>query len=1107
MTPLSFAQRRSWFLHQLGGPAAAHHVALALRMAGVLDPIALERALRDAVIRHDVLRSVFVEDGAGEPHQRMVPEFRLPVPVAEVAPEHVPTALETVERRFDLAAEIPVRARLLECAPAEHVLVLVLHRIAADEASLAALTGDLLTAYAARARGVAPRWETTPAQYADYASKRLGSPSDPDSAMSRRMSDWQTELAGIPGPLPLPADRPRPPEASLRGDTVAFGLEPGLMEAVRGLADQRGTTVPTVLRAALAVLLHQSGSGTDVPIGSPVDGRAGEVPAGSVGPFTGIRVLRADLSGNPPFARVLDRARDQAALAARADPDVPFERLVEILAADRSMAYHPLCQVLLAWRAAPEPTHELPGLTVTVERVRTRTARLDLAFTFTEPSGGARREVSGEIEYATDLFDRPTVAAMAARFTRVLRQVTADPEVRVGGVDVLEPAERHRLLVELAGTAVPVPGLTIPELVRRQVIATPDAVAVVSDGRSLSYRELDARAERLSRELVRAGARPESVVALALPRTAELVVALLGVLKSGAGYLPIDPGYPSQRLGFLLADAAPDLILTDSETLPTLPVPADSGIRCCRIDALDLDGSGADGGFGGNHGFGGDGGSGGDGGESGADGGSGVRGAGADGGFGVRGAGADGWAVAGADPGAAVVRPENLAYLMYTSGSTGTPKGVAITHANVVNGVSRLAGVVGMRPGSRMLAGTSINFDVSVFEVFTALSTGATVEVVRDILVLGERGGWTGAVLHTVPSVFAGVLDTAGSGIEVDTAVFAGESLPATLVQQVRKAIPAATVVNAYGQTESFYATTFTVPDGWDGAGGVPIGTPLGNMRTYVLGPGLAPVPPGVVGELYVAGAVARGYHARPGLTAERFVADPFGPAGRRMYRTGDLARWNSDGQLEHLGRGDTQLKLRGVRIEPAEIEEALVAHPGVAHAVTMLRAVPGSGSKRLVAYVVPAEPGADLDPRRLRRFVADRLPAFMIPAAFVVLDRLPLAANGKLDLSRLPEPRRAGRAHRHPHTGQPGAYPAHIEQAPELHSKLERRLAVLFTEVLHRDRVEVDDDFFDLGGHPLQAIRLVRLVNAELGRELPVRAFFLTPTVAGIADYLTSHT
>ncbi|HWM01261.1 MAG TPA: amino acid adenylation domain-containing protein [Actinophytocola sp.] len=1011
MIPLSFAQRRLWFLHQFGAPAATYNVPLALRLTGELDLAALAAALRDVVARHETLRTVFVEDEAGEPHQRVVPDAWLAVPVVDVVPAEVPAAvLAAVRHRFDLAAEIPVRACVLRCGRGEHVLVLVVHRVAADEVSLVPLTRDLAAAYTARRGGVAPPWSVARRLMINY-------PSYQDS-----VAYWRTELAGVPAPLAVPVDRPRPPEASHRGETVGFAVAPDQAAAVTKLAVDHDVDVPTVCRAAFAIVLHQLGAGSDVVLGAPVD-RTDAVPAGAVGPYADVRALRVEMSGDPTFTGLLARLRERTRAAA--DHDLPFERVVEALAPDRSLAHHPLFQAVLGWRterAAPE----LPGLEVTVERVRTRTTANDLCVTLTAADDGLR----GEVDYAVDLFDRATVVGLAARFTRVLAQVVADPGLRVGRVDVLAPAERHRLLTELAGTAVPAPAVTIPELVRRQVLATPDAVAVESPGRSLTYRELYARAGRLARELARAGAGPERVVGLALPRTADLVVAMLGVLRSGAGYLPIDPRYPNRRLGFLLADAGPDLVLTDTATAADLP---DNDVPFLLLDTLDtLD-----------------------------------------------------------DPGPAegepdvVVRPDNLAYLMYTSGSTGTPKGVAITHANVVNGVSRLADVVGMRPGARMLAGTSVNFDVSVFEVFTALSTGATVEVVRDVLVLGERAGWAGDVVHTVPSVFADQLEHIAGRVDVATLVFAGEGLPADLVRRVRAAVPGATVVNAYGQTESFYATTFTVPDDWTGSGGVPIGRPLGNMRTYVLGPGLTPVPPGVVGELYVAGAVGRGYHARSGLTAQRFVADPFGPSGQRMYRTGDLARWNTDGQLEHLGRGDVQLKLRGFRIEPAEIEAVLTAHPRVAGAVVTLR------RGRLVAYLVPNEPGerAELEPRVLRRFVAHRLPAYMIPASFVVLERLPLAANGKLDRSALPEPGRGTTATR-----------------AEPRTERERRLAKLFAEVLCRNQVGTEDNFFDLGGHSLRAVQLVNRVRAEFGLELPVRALFRAPTVAALADYLDSH-
>ncbi|MFC6085298.1 amino acid adenylation domain-containing protein [Sphaerisporangium aureirubrum] len=629
---------------------------------------------------------------------------------------------------------------------------------------------------------------------------------------------------------------------------AGFSLGPDMTRAVARLAREHDTTPRTVLRAALVVLAHQLGGAAD---------------AGAI------------LSGDPPFAVLVDRVRASAAA---------------------------------------------PG------------------FTLAEAPGGLRIE-DGSGRVREDL---------AVRLVRVVEQVTRDPGTRVRRVDVLTAPERHRLLTELAGADAPPPRLTIPQLVARQAAATPDAPAVVHEGRSLTYRELREHAERVARALARAGAGRESVVALALPRTADLVVGLLGVLASGAAFLPLDPGYPAPRLRHLLADAAPALVLTDAATLPDLPV---EGTRCLLLDDL--------------------------------------------GGPGGPGAG-DG------EPPGTGLRPGNLAYVMYTSGSTGTPKGAAITHATVVNGVAELARVAGLRPGSRMLASSSINFDVSVFEIVAALSTGATVEVVRDVLALAGPRGWTGDVLHTVPSVFAEVLGQSRGKVGVGTAFFAGEGLTATLVARVRDAVPGVRVVNAYGQTESFYATTYTVPERFGGTGGVPIGAPLPGMRTYVLGPGLVPVPPGVPGELYVGGAVARGYHARPGLTAERFVADPFGPPGQRMYRTGDLARWNGDGVLEVLGRTDHQVKIRGIRVEPAEVDAVLGTHPGVARVVTTLRPVREGRQAELVAVVVPADPDAGLSPRALRRFLADRLPVHLIPAAFVLLDRLPLTPNGKLDLAEL---------------------------------------------------------------------------------------------------------
>ncbi|WP_307822218.1 amino acid adenylation domain-containing protein, partial [Streptomyces flavofungini] len=498
-------------------------------------------------------------------------------------------------------------------------------------------------------------------------------------------------------------------------------------------------------------------------------------------------------------------------------------------------------------------------------------------------------------------------------------------------------------VVALAGfneTAVVGPELTVPELFGRQVELSPDAVAVVCGGVELTFAELDVRVRGLAGELVRRGVGPESLVGLALSRSVDLVVAMLGVWGAGAAYVPIDPRFPSARLDYMLSHADPVLVLTDEASAGVLP---ENEVPYLFLDGLDL--------------------------------------------------GAGGELVR--------VRPDNTAYVMYTSGSTGTPKGVAVTHHGVTNGVQRLASPTGIRPGARTLAATSVNFDVSVFEIVTTLAVGGTVEVVRDVLELGERESWSGGVISSVPSVFAELLDQIAGRVAVDTLVFAGEGLSGSLVARAREVFPGVRVVNAYGQTESFYATTFALEgtQGWGDAASAPIGTPLGNMRTYVLGTGLTPVPPGVVGELYVAGAVARGYHDRSGLTAERFVADPFGPPGARMYRTGDMARWTSAGVLEYVGRDDTQIKVRGLRIEPAEVEAALVAHPSVAQAAVAMHERPEG--KQLVGYVV-----ADgVSVAELRRFVSGRLPEFMVPSVFVVLDRLPLAPNGKLDRSALPVP------------------------------------------------------------------------------------------------------
>ncbi|MEU6027993.1 amino acid adenylation domain-containing protein [Streptomyces tauricus] len=1043
MIPLSFAQRRLWFVDRFEGPSPTYNGAFALRLTGELNVDALESAFRDVIVRHEVLRTVIVEDGDGVPHQQVLTagekSFVLPVVDAADEEERAAAVEAAATESFDLAVDVPIRARLVRVGPRDHSLVLVVHHIALDGESLGPLLRDITAAYGARWAGGAPVWEPLPVQYADYTLWQrdvLGDESDPDSLAAGQLEYWREALADLPQPLALPTDRPRLGAVSHRGGLVEFSVEAELLRAVEKLATAQDTTVSMVMHSALAVLLHHLGCGDDVPIGAPIAGRTDEELQDLVGFFVNTWVLRVDLSGNPTFRELFRRVRERA-LAAYDNQDMPFERLVELLNPDRSLAYHPFFQVMLAWQeAAPMGNLRFPGLEVESETLETGTAKFDLFFNMVpDGSGGA----GVRLEYATDLFDRDTAERLANRFVRVLGRLVADPGRRIGAIDVLDDDERERLLVGFNDTAVQVPELTVPELFESQVARTPDAPAVVCDDRTLTYRELDDRANGLAWELVRRGAGPEDLVVLALPRTEDLVVGLLGILKSGAGYLPMDPQYLGGRAAGVLSEAAPRFAVTDTATWQDLPKDGISLVDVddrARWDARrgPLDDAGR----------------------------------------------------------RAPLRPDNLAYVMYTSGSTGKPKGAAITHRNLVNGVRELARVLDAPPGWRMLAGTSVNFDVSVFELLTTLSTGGTAEVVPNALVLAERDSWDGHVISAVPSVLGELVGHLEKATDVRTVVLAGDALPAQLVRQVRQALPHAQVVNSYGQSESFYATTFSLAasEDWAESEAAPIGTPLGNMRTYVLGPGLAPVPQGVVGELYVVGTcLGRGYHGRPGITAERFVANPFGPPGERMYRTGDLARWTPDGQLHYAGRADAQVKVRGFRIEPGEVEAALTAHPQVAQAVVVTHDT--AVSRQLVGYVVPAdrtvrEGSVDLlgeiDAKELRTAVARRLPDYMVPAAIVVLDRLPLTANGKVDRAALPEPEFAGGAYRAPRT------------------RREKVLAAVFAEVLGLERVGLDDDFFATGGDSIRSIQVVSRSRAKDVGITP-KLIFEHRTVAALAE------
>ncbi|MFI6339595.1 amino acid adenylation domain-containing protein [Streptomyces sp. NPDC050535] len=1025
--PVTSAQSGILFHSMLAGSSFdPYHVQLAFHLSGEIDPERMRRAGQVLLERHAGLRAAFVDRDDGDLVQVVPAETILPWRHLDLTGHGETERTETFERfltqdqaaHFDVDTPPLLRLALVALEPGRAALVMTVHHALADGWSTPLLMQDLLLLYASRGDGTGLPSTRSYGEFLAWYARQ-----DQDEAARA----WAAELDGVEEPTLL-----APGSAGDDGlDQIQFALPPDVSSELNRRASELGVTINTLVQGAWALLLGQLTGRQDLMFGATVSGRPPAVTGveSMVGMFINTLPVRVEYAPGDTLAEVVTRLQHrQAALL-----DYHHHSLTQI---QRSVGLQTLFDTLVVFESYPVDQEGISAATEAADGI---------TFTGLRPSNGthyplalmaaAEPNLEFLLQYTPGVFDRNTVEAYAARFTRVLEQLAANPELRIARLDVLEPAERDRLLVEFNDTAVATPDVTINGLVEAQAARTPDEVAVVAENESLTYREVNARADRLARELAGRGVGPESLVAVSLPRSADLVVALLAVLKAGAAYLPVDPRYPSDRVEVLFEEARPCLVLTHSATVAVLP---EHDAPDVLLDALDLSGD---------------------------------------------------------DTGLEVpLHAQQMAYVMYTSGSTGKPKGVAITHANVVNGVLRLASRVGMEPGKRLLAGTSVNFDVSVFEIFTTLATGGVVEVVQDVLVLSDRKGWSGSVISTVPSVFAELVDEISDRTSVETVVFAGEALPSSLVEKTRDAFPGVRIVNAYGQSESFYATTFTVEGdtrGW--AGSAPVGTPLGNMRTYVLGPGLTPVPPGAVGELYVGGNVGRGYHRRSALTAERFVADPFGPSGGRMYRTGDLARLNAEGRLEYLGRGDTQVKVRGFRIEPAEVEAALTAHPGVAQAAVLARDGRGNGTGRqLVAYVVPAVTGdsttpddlAGLETKELHAFVSVRLPDFMVPSAFVVLDRLPLTPNGKLDRAALPEPEYTGADYRAPRTVG------------------EETLARLFAEVLGVDRVGIDDGFFELGGHSLLATRLISRARAEMAIEIPIRKVFDLPTVAALAAW-----
>jgi amino acid adenylation domain-containing protein len=1026
-TPLSYAQERLWFMDQLAPGNPFYNVVCPLRLHAALDAAVLQRALDALAARHEVLRTTFPAVG-GRPVQRVAAALRVPLEVHDL--RELPEREERAQRLaaaqaqlpFELAAGPLVRAALIRLGAADELLVLALHHIVCDGWSTSAvLLKELSELYSAYELGIEPRLPELPIQYADFAAwQRRWLAGE---MLERQLGYWRDRLADLPV-LDLPTDRPRPAVPTFRGAEEEVAMPAWLTDALRALGRREGCTLFMVLLAAFQVLLARYSGQDDIVVGAPVAGRTRPETEGLVGFFVNTLVLRGDLSADPSFRALLARTRE-AALGAYAHQDVPFELLVEALQPDRDLSRNPLFQVGFALQNAPSGNGAAPGATggpaaLSPDR---GSAIFDLALHLSEVRDG----LAGRIEYSTDLFDAATVGRLARHVVTLLEAIAEDADRSLSALPLLAPAEVHHLVSGCNASAAPYPtDRPWHALVEAHGDRAPEATAAEFGEALLTYGELERRANRLANHLRALGVGPGALVAVCLERSPELLVTIIGILKAGGAFLPLDPAYPPARLAFMVQDARPAAIVTERRLVESL---GDAGERLVLVDA-------------------------------------------------------DAAAIA-RRPAArprATAGLDDLAYAIYTSGSTGQPKCALLEHRGLCNLAQAQLDTFGFTPSSRVLQFSSLSFDAFVFELVMALSAGAALVLAsREELMPGpglvqlvRLRGVTAMLLP--PSAMSAVPPAALPSLE--TLMVAGEPCTAELVDRWTAG---RRFFNLYGPTETTIWATFAECSA--GQGRPSIGRPVANVRCHVLDAAGNLVPLGVRGELCIGGAgVGRGYLRRPQLTAERFVPDPFGPG--RLYRTGDVVRRRADGSLDFLGRLDHQVKVRGFRIELGEVEAALRDQPGVRDAVVVARE-DERGGRRLVAYVVPDGAADDL-PGGLGRGLRRRLPDFMVPSAFVVLDELPVTGSGKLDVAALPPP----------HGGRPAVATAFAPpQGP-----LEEALVGIWRDVLRVDRVGLHDDFFELGGHSLLATQLIARLNDAFAVELPLRALFEGATVAELA-------
>ena len=1022
--PLSFAQQRLWFLDQLEHGSANYNIPCAYRIRGSLDIGALRRALNEVVRRHESLRTTFAMQG-DEPVQVIAPDLELAVPLLEANDEATLHNLIIAEANKTFD---------LQQGPLLSAQIIRLdpedHALFFNQHHIISdgwsMGVFLRELNQLYAAFIKDEPSPLPEPGLQYADYAVWQRQQSE-ALAKQLDYWKQKLAAPPV-LELPTDRSRPPVQRYRGAILSWPVAAPLTARLKQLAQQEHATLFMLLMAAFQTLLYRYSGQEDFTVGSPVAGRNHAELEGMIGLFVNTMVLRADLSGSPTFLQLLAQVRETS-LAAFSHQDVPFEKLVEELLATRDMSRNPLFQVMFVLQNTPSSQLALNGAEVEPIEIPIETGKLDLLLSITESNQG----LECTFNYNTDLFDKTTIERMAGHLQNLLQEVVANPERSVAELHLMTEDEKQQILIQWNNTNVDYQNnATIQQLIEQQVDKTPDAIALVFNEHQLTYRELNKRANQLAHHLRSKGVGPDVLVGICLERSLELVIGLLGILKAGGAYVPLDPGYPQERLAFMIEDAQAPVLLTQQGLLRKLPS-FDGVITCLDQEQQTI----------------------------------------------------------AAQPHTnlpAHATAENLAYVIYTSGSTGRPKGVAIEHRSVVTFLYWTAEVFSVKELAGTLFSTSVCFDLSVFELFAPLNQGGAVIVAKNALQLPTLlGAQQITLINTVPSAITELLRMSAVPATVRTINLAGELLPGSLARDIYELQHVDKLFNLYGPTEDTIYSTFTlIARGDDGA--PTIGRPIANSQTYILDRHGEPVPEGVHGELYVAGAgLARGYLNRPELNAEKFLPDPFSAVpGTRMYRTGDLARYLPNGNIEYLGRIDFQVKLRGFRIELGEIESLLRQHPLVQNAVAIVRE-DTPGDKRLVAYIVTKRDA--VPPHALTSMLKAKLPEYMVPADMVYLDALPLTSNGKIDRKSLPEP-----AHDR----------SRLENkfiAPR--TPYEYEIARIWVEVMYLENPGIHDNFFELGGHSLLATRVISRINGTFGTQLPLRELFESPTIAGLAQSL----